>query len=117
MLVDKNTQIAPSDIVSIRTLSGEEIVGRFVSASPSEVLLSRPMVLGSRMKNEVEMEVGFLPMPLMASVDDATPLAFPMSALTIKPVRTKADVAGGYVQYTTGLAIPTAQQASAILRP
>lgn len=117
MLIDKNKIHAPNDVVSIRTLAGEEIIGRFVEAGAHGITLSRPMVLGSRMTGESSIEVGFLPMPLMNSAAEDASLTFPLTGLSIAAVRTKPEVASGYLQYTTSLALPTGSQASAILRP
>lgn len=114
MLVNQSTALKFNDIVSIRTLAGEEIVGKFVEATSSDITLSKPLVLVSRMTGESTIEVGFTHLPFMNSTEEGAPLTFLYTGLSLKAVRTRSDVAAGYLQSTTSLELPAG---SSILRP
>lgn len=108
MLIDKSNAPEINDIVTIKLLSGEEIVGKLVEKTTDFVFLSKPIhvVMGPVNNNQV----GLSMYPVLSSVNDPGAVQFPMAALSIRPLRTGDEVKRKYIQITTGLLPASADQ-------
>lgn len=83
------------DAVSIRLVSGEEIIGTMKEENVATVTLSRPLTIVMQATGRGEMGLSFG--PFMASgpeiVEEVT---FSIAALICMPIKTREDVASGY---------------------
>lgn len=113
MLTSKNP--AAGDVVSIRLTSTDEIVGRFVEQDATTVVLSKVIAVQIHMVAPGQAGLAFA--PFMSSTDDAGNTSIYRSAMLTPPMKTRSDVAAKYTEATSSIAIPTAQQASSILKP
>lgn len=104
MLIQKNSAPEINDIVTVKLVSGEEIVGRMTDRTHESIALSKPVQIAMQPVGPGQMGLGFL--PVLGSVEDAT-LHFQVQNLLIKPVKTGADVSRNYIQATTGLVTAT----------
>jgi len=108
MLIDKRNTPDVNDIVTIKLVSGEEIVGRLVEKTIDSVFLAKPVHVVMQPVSEVQM--GLTMRPVLGSVSDMQSVQFPLASLSIRPLKTGDDVRRNYVQATTGLMTPTAEQ-------
>lgn len=110
MLINKDNPKL-NDVVSIRLVSGDEIVGRLLdSAGNNDVRLSRPI---AAVMQPAGRDLGLAFAPFMATASDIADVTFPASAVLCRPVKTRDDIAKGYTQATspiiqpeTGLIVP-----------
>lgn len=113
MLIDKKNTVEVNDVVTLKLLSGEEVIGRLVERSIDSVFLSKPIrvimePIGSN-------QVGLSMLPVLGSVTEVNSVQFPLAGMAIRPLKTSDDVKRNYLQITTGLTTPTPEQVS-ILR-
>jgi hypothetical protein len=101
MLIEKRSLVQNGDIVTIKLLSGEEIVGKLVEQTAETVVLAKPVTITLQPVSEKQMGLSF--MPVLGSVEPDVTLTLPISAMAIKPVATGANVKSSYIQTTTGL--------------
>jgi hypothetical protein len=114
MLIEKNNNPEINDVVTIKLVSGEEVVGRLVARDIASVTLSKPIRIDIRPVNANQVGLSFA--PFLGSVNDPS-LQFLFSGLAIRPTKTGDDVTRNYIQATTGIVTPTAEQSAGILLP
>lgn len=94
MLIDKGFK--EGDVISIKLISGEEIIARFESETADEVKISRPLMVtltGTGM--------GLIPWMFLGEKEN-----FPLKRSHILAVApSKKDAADQYMQGTTGIAL------------
>lgn len=113
MLIDKKSTVEINDIVTIKLLSGEEIVGRLNERSADSIFLSKPIrVIMEPMGNN---QVGLSMLPVLASASEVNSVQFPLAGLAIRPLKTSDEVRSNYLQITTGLVTPTREQVSRVI--
>lgn len=112
MLIEKRSNPEINDIVTIKLISGEEIVGKLTDRTIDSVFLAKPVQISMQPVGPKQMGLAF--MPVLGSVSQDATMQFPLSALSIRPIKTGDDVLTNYIQATTGLVAPTAQQSSLI---
>lgn len=103
MLIQK--PVADQDVVTIRLVSGEEIVGRLVGQNETQVMIAKPISIGIQMVAQNQAQLAFS--PFMASVDDSGTLTFNKAALVTTPTPTREDVKASYIRATSSLEVPT----------
>jgi hypothetical protein len=109
MLIENNPAL--NDTVTLKLVSGEEIVGKLVARTIDSVSLAKPVQIRIEPVGPKQVALAF--MPVLGSVHEAT-IQIPLSALSIRPVKTGDDVARNYLQATTGLVTATAHETSLI---
>ncbi len=102
MLLEKKPTVG--EVVTIRLLSGEEVIGKLASNDSQGVKLAKPIQIVVQMTRDNQMGIQFA--PLMASTDEDASMTFPNSAIVIAPIVTRTDVASQYLKATTSLEIP-----------
>lgn len=102
MLMEKNPE--NNSIVTIKLISGEEIVGKQVDRTIDAVTLAKPIQIGMQQVGN-QMGLGF--MPVLGSVDGDN-IKFYFSGMSIRPVKTGKNVEDNYRQATndSGLILP-----------
>lgn len=103
-------QPAIGEIVTIKLVTGEEIVGKLTERTIDSVFLAKPIMISIQPVGPKQVGLAF--MPVLGSVSDPTTMQFPLSALAIRPVLTGKDVTSNYLQATTNIITPTPQQTS-----
>lgn len=109
MLIEKKP--VAGDVVTIRLISGEEIVGKLALSSDNNVTkLSKPIVVALQMLPNNQASIAFL--PFLASTDEGNSVSFPNTALVVSATKTRSDVSTRYIQATSDLEIPNAATTS-----
>ncbi|NJO65678.1 MAG: hypothetical protein HC836_48670 [Richelia sp. RM2_1_2] len=108
MLIETSTSIKKDDIVVFKTISGDEVIGKLVEVKSNGDLtikkpLSMQLVMGPAGQGGVAM------VPFMLGADENASFVF-KSDHVIAPVKANANATSGYIQNTTGLAMPTVAQ-------
>jgi hypothetical protein len=109
MLLEKNNIPAIGEIVTVKLLSGEEIVGKLVERTADSVYLGKPIQIQLQQVSQTQMGITFA--PVLASVKDDT-IQVPLIALAIRPLKTGVDVEKNYREATSSIKLPTAQETS-----
>src|SRR5262245_10913033 len=112
MLIEKRNTPDINDVVTIKLLSGEEIVGKLVEKTIDSVFLAKPVHIVMQPVSAKRMGLAFH--PVLGSVRDGITMQFPLTGLAIRPVKTGEDVARNYIQATTGLVAASADDLSVI---
>jgi hypothetical protein len=100
MLIEKRSRPEINDIVTLKLVSGEEIVGKLVEKTNDSVFLAKPVQIIMQPMAHNKMGLAFH--PVLGSVENTT-MQFPLVGMTIRPVKTGDDVSNNYIQATTGL--------------
>ena len=113
MLIEKKA--AQNDIVTFRIISGEEIVGKLVSHNleTGVTKINKPVIIAMQMVNAQQASLGF--MPFLAAADDNFTVVFPAHSFVTDVIKAREDVAKGYINATSSIAVPSAQQSGLIL--
>lgn len=111
MLVNRNNPNI-NDVVTIKLVSGEEVVGKLIDRTADAVTISKPIQISIQPVGKHQVGLAFL--PILGSVSEAAQVQIPMTAMAIRPVKTGDDVTKNYIQATTGL---VTAQAGGIITP
>ena len=101
MLIDKRHTPDINDIVTIKLVSGEEIVGRLMDRTGDAILLAKPVQIIMQPVNANQIGLAF--QPVLGSVNEHSTMQFSLTLLAIRPIKTNEDVTRNYIQATTGL--------------
>lgn len=114
MLIERKNVVA-GDIVIFKLVSGDEIIGKLVgwNTETGTLTINKPIVVAMQMVGPQQAQLGF--MPFMAASKDDFSLVFASHSYLAHPVLAREDVAKGYINATSSIAVPTAQQAGLIL--
>lgn len=104
MLIDKQTILAINDIITLKLVSGEEIVGKLIEQTSEHISLAKPVTCALQPVSAKQMGLSFI--PVLGSVEPETTLQIPLTALAIRPVKTGKDVRSNYIQITSGIITP-----------
>ena len=93
------------DVVVIKTVSGDEVIGRFVEKKTDGSLVIRmPLVMNLVMGPNGQGGVAMI--PFMVGIDEKASLPFaPQHVIT--SAKASQAASAGYIQQTTGIAVPT----------
>lgn len=94
MLLEKS-KFNQGDIVSLKLISGEEVIGKYVSEDMMELVLNKPIMLAMTPK-------GPAMAPMMVTLDPEKDYAITKSAIILKG-NTVREIADQYTYQTTGI--------------
>ena len=94
MLLEK-TRYDENDIVSLKLISGEEIIGKFINETSNEVTLEKPLMLAMSQKG-----IGMA--PVLMTVNPDTKLKFTKNCIVIM-AHSDGEIAKQYTYQTTGI--------------
>lgn len=103
----KTNVIQNGDVVSLKLASGDEIIGKVVAQGEDVITLSKPHVIGASQQG-----IGLI--PYMFGADDDSQVPFSRAHI-VTMIRTREELKLGYIQQTSGLAMPPAS--SSIITP
>lgn len=113
MLINKS--FVQGDIVSIKLISHEEIVTKFVSDDSTHVTISRPLILNLTVAERSDRPaLQMFPFFMLGADEDITVSL--RKEHIIAMVKSREDVKNGYIQNTTGLMMPGQENASGIFK-
>ena len=93
MLFEK--KFSDGDVVTLKLISGEEVLGRFVSEDMVSITLSKPLTIGMTPK-------GPAMAPVLMTVDPDNDLTFNRSSVIVY-VKCHKEIANQYIFQTTGI--------------
>ena len=104
MLITK--KIEENDIVAVKLISGEELVGKLIKHNPLE--LAKPIVLGMQQQpnpttGQVEVGLGFA--PFMLGMEDGGNITLEPGAYIVI-LKARDEIKQAYIKSTTGLDVP-----------
>jgi hypothetical protein len=94
MLLNKH-KFAVGDIVTIKLISGDEIMGKFLEDAMGSITLDRPVMLAMTQK-------GPAMAPVLVTVNPDSKLTFNTQAITVM-AESDAEIGKQYVYQTTGI--------------
>lgn len=94
MLLEKNG-FDEHDVVTLKLISGEEVIGKFVSDSSDVVVLDRPLMLAMSQKG-----IGMA--PVLVTVNPESKLRFNKHAVIVMS-KSDDEIGKQYVYQTTGI--------------
>lgn len=94
MLFEKS-KFSAGDIISLKIVSGEEVIGKYVSEDMAEITLSKPLMLAMTSK-------GPAMTPVFMTVDPEKEFAFNKNSIIAKGSTAK-EIADQYTYQTTGI--------------
>ncbi len=89
--------IKPGDVVTIKLVSGEEIITRFESEGNDFVKISKPLALVAGGKS-----LGMIPWIFLAAAEN---FKLNKHAISVGPLLSKKEAADQYLEGTTGIAL------------
>ena len=95
MLID--TPYKNGDVVTLRMLTGEEVVTTLVSEDAVEVTVDRPMVIATGPE-------GMGLVPFLFTVDPSRKIKINRAAIAVM-CKTNEEISSGYTQKVTGLTV------------
>jgi hypothetical protein len=103
MIIEKKAAV--NDVVSVRLVTGEELVGRIAESDTQTLTLSKPIVVQMQMLPNGQATLAFG--PFLASCEEAaTKFKFDRARLLCEPVKTRDDIKAQYIKMTTGIEVP-----------
>lgn len=97
-----------NDIITIKLVSGEEVVGKLTERSIDGVTLAKPVTVG--MQQVAANQVGLAFLPVLGSVSPNTSINIPFSGMAIRPIRTGDEVMRNYIKATSDIVTATPEQ-------
>lgn len=94
MLLEK-TRYDESDIVTLKLISGEEIIGKFINETTNEITLEKPLMLAMSQKG-----IGMA--PVLMTVNPDTKLKFTKSCIIVM-AHSDDEIGKQYTYQTTGI--------------
>ncbi len=94
MLLEK-TRYDENDIVTLKLISGEEIIGRFINETAQEITLEKPLMLAMSQKG-----IGMA--PVLMTVNPDTKLKFNKTAIVVM-AHSDDEIGKQYTFQTTGI--------------
>jgi hypothetical protein len=101
MLINKQAVVAIDDIITVKLMSGEEIVGRLLEQGIDSYTVGKPVTVSLQPISPKQMGLQFL--PVLGSVEPDATLVIPKNAVAIRPVKTNDTIRSNYIEMTTGL--------------
>lgn len=106
MLISKNeSAVAVADIVTLRLVSGEEIVGKVTAIDATSVTITKPIHILAMMTPQGA-QVQFA--PFLFSVLEDSGFRFEFSKLVLNPIKTGPDIKKNYIAATSPIVQPNA---------
>lgn len=90
------TNISEGDVVTMKTISGEEIVARYVDENEKAYQVKKPMTL-------VHTGSGMGLMPYILTIHNDMNVDIYKHGLSIAPIKSDMNMASQYIENTTGI--------------
>jgi hypothetical protein len=95
MLIEKHSAPVVNDIVSLKLVSGEEIIGRLVEQNREHIIIAKPMrVILQACENGVSFAQA------LAAADRGVSLTIMTAALAVRPVKANQHIIADYIKST-----------------
>jgi len=91
-----NQPISTNEIVTLKLISGEEVIAKYISEDATSVTVSKPLAL---VNNGQAMVLA----PFVMTAEKLDSVRFLSSSLMIAPTKTQPKVKNSYIQFTTGI--------------
>lgn len=96
MLIE--TPYKKGDVITVRLITGEEVVAGFIEESDTELTVDRPAVV-------FRSQEGMGLMPLLSTVEPTQKIRLRQNVVMLA-CKTNQDIASVYTQQVTGLTVP-----------
>lgn len=105
MLIDK--QIGVGDIISLKLISGEELIGKIKNINSSEFTINKPLILNvvAIPAQDGSMQHALQLSPFMFGLDEANDIKIPMTGF-IAYTKTRNEMKQSYLQETSSIEVP-----------
>jgi hypothetical protein len=100
MIIEK--PVAEGDVVALKLITGDEVVGKLVTSSALDITLSRPLTAH---QVQTDTGIGIMFGPFM-SAGEAEKVKLLKSACITDIVKARAEIRTKYISLTTGLDVP-----------
>lgn len=100
------TPISVGDVVSIRLITGEEIIGYLIEETPSQTCLRKPMILQMHKMPDGSIGLGFS--PTMVSAGDNDHVTVMSTSMVYRAAKTQSEIKDHYIKATSGILTPSA---------
>jgi hypothetical protein len=112
MLVEK--PISNNDIVSIKISNGDELIAKFVeTAADGSIVVSKPMLMVLGQSPSGQPGVQMMPFFMLGAEKEGKFRLNPQHVVCM--TKSNSEAKAGYVQATTGIAVPKAGSASSLI--
>ena len=112
MLIEK--PITNNDIVSIKISNGDEVIAKFVeTTADGSVLVSKPMLMVLAQSPSGQPGVQMMPFFMLGGEKDGKYPINPQHIVCM--IKSNNEAKAGYLQATTGLAVPKAGATSSLI--
>lgn len=108
------TAMKPNDIISIKLVSGEELIAKLTSIEPGHVVITKPLMISLGQDRSGNVGIQMLPYFLLCGEPDAKLTISDAHILTKTHANDQAK--NGYIQNTSGLTIAGANAPSGIVK-
>lgn len=107
MLIEKKPVIQTGDIVSLRTVGGEEILARVVAhdSAAGTIIVTKPIV--AQVGPVAPGQLGIAFAPFMMTADEDAHYEFSYANLAVRPMKARKDLASKYLEMTTSIVVPS----------
>jgi hypothetical protein len=103
LIIDKKTQPKENDIISIRLISSEEVVAKFIKQDDHYIHIKNPLTLSVGPDGKVAVST------FMLGVEKDVTIPMARNAVTCF-VKSQANLTTDYIRMTTGLEVPAQQK-------
>lgn len=104
-----SNSISVNDIITIKLISGEEIIAKYIEQDVSTLTVSKPLLLAQQGN-------GMILAPYILTAEKADNIKFFVSAISTFPTKTQPQVKMKYIEFTTGITTsPAAGNVSSLI--
>jgi hypothetical protein len=111
MLIQKKFEANIGDVVTVRLITGDEVVGRITATDATSVSITKPVMIIPQMTNDGKVRLQMV--PFNVSTDEADEYRIETSKTLLPPMKPRKEVSDNYLAATTGI-VPAS--AGSILR-
>lgn len=94
-------QAAPNDVVFIRLVTGEEVVGTLQESPATIVTLSKPRIMHYTQTPSGGIQAGMGPLAL--TIDADATVSFPTTGLLVLPIAVAENIKNEYIKQTSSI--------------
>lgn len=99
MIIGKST-VSINEVVFIRLVTGEEVIGRLAEGPANTITLAKPRVMHfGQTPNGIQAGMG----PIAMTINQDATVSFPITGLLALPVPVQKNVEEAYTQDTSGI--------------
>jgi hypothetical protein len=105
MLIEKKPVVGVNDVISLKLVTGEELIGKITAMDDNSITLSKLLIVQMQMVSANQAGIAFA--PFMATADNSNvKFRFERSRFLCDPIKPRSDISSKYTAMTTGLEIP-----------